>query len=60
MNDCKINVVISTAAKRTAAPEGRLNFLMGTSNDVRGHETISDALTSVSYTHLTLPTTSMV
>ena len=47
MNDCKINVVISTATKRTAAPEGRLNLLMGTGNDVRRHEPISDALTCI-------------
>ena len=47
MNDCKITVVKSTAAKRTAAPEGRLNFLMGTGNDVRSHEPISDALASI-------------
>ena len=47
MNDCKITGVISTAANRTAAPEGRLNFLMGTGNDVRGNEPISDALTCI-------------
>ena len=47
MNDCKITVVMSTAAKRTAAPEGRLNFLMGTGNDVCSHEPISDALTCI-------------
>ena len=47
MNDCKINVVISTAANRTAAPEGRLNFLMGTGDDMRRHEPISDALTCI-------------
>ena len=47
MNDCKINVVISAAANRTAASENRLNLVVRTGDDMGSHQSITHPLAGI-------------